>query len=120
MMTIRQYYLQKLVEECAEVSQRACKSMQFGAEQVQVQSGHAVPGPGNEVPKEQELTNRVRLSNELNDLLTVMTILQDLGEVTVEAPSEWLQYQSNKRLKLEKFLKFSQELGLVENDWRAE
>jgi hypothetical protein len=113
MMTIRQYYLTKLIEECAEVSQRAAKSIQFGADQAQAQSGHAVPDADGGIPNEQTLSNKLRLSNELNDLLTVMTILQDLDEVTVESTADFLLYYTKKREKLEKYLKFSQELGMV-------
>jgi hypothetical protein len=71
MLTLRQFYLTKLIEECQEVSQRAAKSMQFGP---------------NEVQKDQDKTNAIRLRDEVEDLLGVID------------------------------LKYSQELGMVEND----
>lgn len=115
-MKLRQYYLLKLIEECAEVSQRAAKSMQFGSDQVQSQSGHSVPGSDGTVPNEQSLSNRQRLSNELNDLLSVVLILQsDFDEVVYETRAEFDAYFEAKKKKLKKYLTFSQELGMVEN-----
>lgn len=101
MLSLRQYYLEKLAEECAEVAQRAMKQSQFGADEIQ---------------KDQSLTNKARLSGELNDLLVVMDILQDLGEVTVETDLEFVAYAETKRAKIQKYLKYSQSLGMVEND----
>lgn len=101
MMTIKQYYLVKLAEECAEVAQRAMKSAQFGGEQIQTG---------------QELTNCQRLSNELNDLLTVMSELQDRNEVITESHEDWMYYYREKSVKIKQYLTFSQSLGMVEND----
>lgn len=53
-----------LIEECAEVAQRATKAMRFGMREVQ---------PG------QELRNDERLSHEFGDLLTVAALCRDLG-----------------------------------------
>lgn len=116
-MKVRQYYLLKLIEECAEVSQRAAKSMQFGSDQVQSQSGHSVPSSDGTIPSEQSLSNKLRLSNELNDLLSIVSILQtDFDEVTIETQEEFDAYFEAKKKKLKKYITFSQELGMVEND----
>jgi NTP pyrophosphatase (non-canonical NTP hydrolase) len=114
-LKIRQYYLLKLIEECSEVSQRAAKSMQFGADQVQSQSGHSVSNFDGTIPSEQSLSNRQRLSDELNDVLAVMYILQeDFGEVVEDTLESFDAHYNMKKEKIKKYLKFSQEQGMVE------
>jgi hypothetical protein len=97
MMTIRQFLLTKLAEECAEVAQRAIKQQQFG---------------GLEIQKEQELTNRERLLNEYNDLIAIAEFLRERGEIP-ESDNLALVIEQ-KRFKVNKYLKLSQELGQVE------
>lgn len=101
MLTLRQFYLTKLIEECQEVSQRAAKSMQFGPEEIQ---------------KGQEKTNATRLRDEVEDLLGVIAILEantdDLPEIPI---SEHVSRVVRKNEKIAKYLKYSQELGMVEN-----
>lgn len=101
-MKIRQYYLLKLIEECAEVSQRASKSMQFGPEEIQ---------------KDQQKTNATRLRDEVEDLLTIIAILEnntdDLPELEF---TESITRVVEKTEKVMKYLKYSQGLGMVEND----
>ncbi len=112
MMTLRQFYLTKLAEECQEVAQRALKSMQFGAEQIQkgneVKDGVAPPD------RETGLTNRQRLSNELDDLQAVVFVLQDMKEVNVDTLEDFNAYVLAKRQNIKKYLAYSQELGMVE------
>src|SRR6266404_63099 len=111
MMTLRQFYLIKLAEECDEVSHRALKQTQFGAEQVQkgdeVKDGVAPPN------KEAGLTNRQRLTNELKDLATTVKLLVDLGEIedTFETATEaeFEAWETEKKTKIQKYLKYSQE-----------
>jgi hypothetical protein len=97
MMTIRQFLLTKLAEECAEVAQRAIKQQQFG---------------GHEVQEGQELTNRERLLNEYNDLVAMVEFLREFGEIP-ESENLALVIEQ-KRFKVNKYLKLSQELGQVE------
>ena len=98
MMTLRQFYLLKLAEECAEVAQRASKQMQFGAAEIQ---------------KDQELTNAQRLRGELNDLLVVVGQLACMDELPHENMSQWTDAMNSKREKLAKYLAYSQSLGMV-------
>ena len=63
-MNLEQYLLTLLVEECAEVAQRATKAQRFGMNEVQ---------PG------QDLNNFQRLNGEINDLMTVMGLLQEFN-----------------------------------------
>jgi len=106
MMTVHQYFLLKLAEECAEVSQRALKQMQFGKEESQAQ------GPST---TKIEATNAQRLRQEVNDLLAVLDCLVDIGELP--EISEWglIQEKGKKKEKLLKYLNYSRSLGKVED-----
>lgn len=110
-MTLRQFWLTKLAEECQEVAQRALKQMQFGAEQIQkgneVKDGVAPPD------KEAGLTNRERLDLEINDFLAVVDVLQDMDEVSIETAEHVNAHIDAKQERIQKYLKFSQELGMV-------
>src|SRR5579864_3680049 len=110
MMTVHQYSLLKLAEECAEVSQRALKQMQFGKEESQAQ------GPSTTKITE---TNAQRLRGEVNDLLAVLDCLMDIGELPEIAPWELLQAKGVKKQKLLKYLNYSRSLGKVEEDSTA-
>lgn len=110
MMTIKQFWLAKLAEECTEVGQRAIKQMQFGASQVW--KGGEVPG--GVAPADAGLDNAHRLLNELNDLYTIVSALQSLNEIPHQAPKEFRAARTAKFAKIEKYLKLSQDLGLVE------
>lgn len=100
MMTLRQFYLAKLAEECQEVAQRALKSMQFGPEEIQ---------------PSQSLTNSQRLCDEVQDLLTVLSLVEsrtsDISSVVFE---ERVRASVNKRAKVQKYLEYSQSIGAVE------
>ena len=96
MMNLEQFYLLKLAEECSEVAQRALKQMQFGK---------------NEIQKDQALTNSMRLRAELNDLLSVIKILEEMSEIPHVHDLD--EYIKRKRAKLEKYLEYSRDLGLV-------
>lgn len=90
MMTKEQYLLTCLAEEAVEVAQRATKAARFGLDEVQ-------PGQG--------LTNKVRLEQELEDLLGVMRML-NLN------PNP--QMFRKKEERVEKYMAYSRELGMVE------
>jgi NTP pyrophosphatase (non-canonical NTP hydrolase) len=105
MMTIRQYYLLKLMEECSEIIQVASKQIQFGG-----MSAH--PRLGGD-------TNRDRLRAEINDLLGVIDVLMDINEIREIAPWELVAAKNEKKLKIRKWLERSQELGNVEKSQSA-
>lgn len=99
MMTIRQHLLLKLAEECQEVAQRALKSVQFGA---------------NEVQTGQEKSNATRLRDELNDLDAVILLIESRTDDIALMPSNAkLRAILDKQTKIEKYLTYSQELGMV-------
>lgn len=81
----------QLMEECAEVSQRASKALRFGLDEVQ---------PG------QELNNKERLNLEISDLYGVLQILHD--EYQIGGNEE----EMNKKIaKIEKYLEYSKKCG---------
>jgi hypothetical protein len=103
-MNLRQFYLLKLAEESVEVSQRAIKQMQFGADEVQTG---------------QEKSNAERLLEELIDLATVASLLLDIGEIPSTTAVYREAMRQKKLAKLEKYLKYSQELGNVQHEDRS-
>jgi NTP pyrophosphatase (non-canonical NTP hydrolase) len=107
MMTIRQFYLLKLAEECAEVAQRATKQIQFGRNESQAK------GPST---TKIEATNAERLRDEVVDFLAIRDILIEMGEIPVMDPLELDTAKMAKRIKVARYLEYSQSLGQVE-DW---
>lgn len=75
-----------LVEECAEVQQRATKALRFGVGEVQ---------PG------QALNNIERLSLEVGDLLEVLDSLEGEGALS---PAHIDEGQANKRRQLDRYM----------------
>ncbi len=102
MMTVKQYYLLKLMEECAEVAQIASKQMQFGGDST---------GLGM-----YDTTNRRRLRDEINDLLGVVDKLMDLREISEISPQELLKAKLAKQSKMLHWLRRAQTLKFVEED----
>lgn len=97
-MTLEQYYLTILAEECAEVGQMCSKSIRFGL---------------NETKRDLTITNAERLYEEYIDLITVVKILVDSGyikEPTQERKEEMIK---NKLEKIKKYLDYSKKLGIV-------
>lgn len=78
--------LEILIEECAEVQQRATKALRFGPTEVQ---------PG------QPLTNVQRMSLEVGDLLEVIDMAVGAGLIDREAV---LSGKLNKRRQLARFM----------------
>ncbi len=100
MMTRKQYLLLKLSEECAEVSQRCSKQIQFGRDEIQKSRGNT-------------LTNDERLTGEITDLCAVIQMLNRCGEITLPKDSDMAGLFKAKRKKIEKYLKYSRSLGRV-------
>jgi uncharacterized protein YaaN involved in tellurite resistance len=88
----------KLMEECAEVQQRASKLLQFGSEE-------AEPG--------QCLTNAMRLRQEINDLLTIIDMIEQAG-FPMNRGEDLELHMAEKREKIAKYLQYSQKLGRVD------
>lgn len=97
-MTRYEHLFLKLSEECAEVQQRVSKLLQFGA-------GESEPG--------QTLTNAQRLRAEVNDLLSVIALLEGNGYLRWQSDDELSAHKLSKAEKIKKYLNYSEELGLV-------
>lgn len=108
MMTARQFLLLKLIEECQEVSQRASKQIQFGAEETQASSGKS-----SSTALETLLTNKERLGKEVDDFLITLMLLRDFDEIPVVDPDEFYKRRAQKKEKLKKYFEYSQSLGFV-------
>lgn len=89
-MNEREYLLTVLVEECAEVAQRACKAMRFGVAETE-------PGQPDD--------NKRRLERELADLVATAELLT----LTVRD-----QDKAAKIVKLKKYMQYSREIGTLE------
>ena len=95
-MTEREHLLVLLIEECAEVSQRATKVLRFGFDD-----------PAGTEPN-QPYTNEKRLIDEVNDLEAVLELLFK-DKPFYKSPI----HQKRKKDKIEKYSKLSKELGLL-------
>ena len=94
-MTKQEHLLVLLMEECAEVSQRASKILRFGLKD----KDGSEPG--------QPYTNEQRLHFEVNDLLAILDMVYE-GKNSYSSPMAQLQ----KKKKVEKYLNLSKKLGL--------
>jgi len=96
-MTRQEQLLVILMEECAEVSQRASKALRFG-----------LTDPAGKEP-DQPYTNKDRLLMEINDLYAVIDMIFDK-----EGPYLSPMLIQDKKEKVEKYLKLSKKLGLLD------
>ena len=96
-MTRQEQLLVILTEECAQVSQRASKALRFGL------TDPAGTEPG------QPYTNKDRLLMEINDLYGVI-------DMTFGSEGPYLSPMliQDKKEKVEKYLKLSKKLGLLD------
>lgn len=97
-MTEEQILIMHLSEECAEVGQRVSKYLRFGAQEVQ---------PG------QMLNNVQRLRLEVNDLLSVVKLLEDENILPRISAVALAEHSNVKRAKIMHYLHLSRSLGMV-------
>jgi hypothetical protein len=95
-MTRTEHLLTILAEECGETAQRATKALRFGLNEVQ---------PG------QELNNAERIVYEFNDILSIMNMLVEEGKLPRVEDKGMMGL---KKDKVEKYLIYSKEQGLLE------
>ena len=96
-MTEREHLLVLLIEECAEVSQRATKVLRFGFDD-----------PAGTEPN-QPYTNEKRLIDEVNDLEAVLELLFK-DKPFYKSPI----HQNRKKERIDKYSKLSKKLGLLD------
>ena len=97
-MTEQEHLYVKVMEECAEVIERASKLLQYG----HFESETSDSG-----------TNEQRLRHEILDLLTTIENLYSLDGLERPSPSMIDWHMKMKREKISKYLKYSIELGRV-------
>lgn len=97
MLSIQDYLLSCLAEECGEVVQLVGKSHRFGLDDF---------GPNDPTP------NRERLAAELNDIIAIAEMLTENG---VDLPGVFeAGAQQRKKDKVLKYMKYSREHGRLE------
>lgn len=92
-MDMYQFLLIKLAEEASEVAQIALKTAQFGPSEL-------CPGL--------TLTNVARIHEELNDLLGIVSMLNEMASFDFEEGDHLA-----KKAKVMKYLQYSVDLGQV-------
>ena len=105
-MNERQYLLIKLIEECAEVAQRATKALTFGMYEIQSQ------GPSTNTRPEAKLNNNERLCQEFTDLIAIATMLNEHLAKPLST-TDWAA-QDDKIEKVQKYMEYSRSLGTLD------
>lgn len=98
-MTRTDHLLVILMEECAEVTQRASKILRFGLSEIQA---------------DQNLTNSDRLSLEIADLLAAVDMLAEAGAITRPTEAMMNSRRATKKVQVERYLSYSNSLGRYE------
>lgn len=93
MINKQDYFLLKLAEECAEVSQMVSKCLRFGMDNIK---------PG------ETLNNKERLIDELEDIEAILHVLKAQDMLHVK------ELSSKKVSKVYKWYEISKEKGFVE------
>lgn len=93
MMNMTDHLLVLLAEECAEVQHAIAKALRFGLD-------HKWP--------EKEKTNRDQITLEVNDVITIASILRARGDIDIAPDNE------AKSAKLARMIRLSADLGRVE------
>jgi hypothetical protein len=98
MLTKEQYLLTVVMEECAEVAQRASKAIRFGLQEKQ---------PG------QPFTNAQRLVNEVIDLYETLDVLFEDGSISMPDGEEFEVQRASRREKMTRYMERAQREGVL-------
>lgn len=93
-MNRQEHLLTIIMEECAEVAQRASKALRFGLTEIQ---------------PDQDLSNAERVMVEFDDLLAAIQMCQDANLLPSRSPER----MAAKMAKVEKFLVYSEQQGTL-------
>lgn len=93
-MNRTEHLLTICAEECAEVAQRCSKALRFGA---------------GEIQNEQHQTNAERITEEVNDLMAVLSMM--ITEKII--PPVNYNRINDKEKKIEKYLRYSKSIGTL-------
>jgi hypothetical protein len=94
-LSLADYLLSHLAQECAEVIVRATKAQHFGLGECQPEQPH---------------TNAERIMHEWCDLVATMETLQEYGVLPELAREEYIQRKKDKRSKAALFREYSRKL----------
>ncbi len=98
-MTVQEYLLTCLMEECNEIAQRCSKALRFGMDEIQ---------PG------QHLNNEQRIMDEIVDLRGVVREMQARGVfLKLLEPKYVTDRTARKREKIKQFMEYSASLGII-------
>lgn len=100
-MTRREHLLIILAEECAEVAQRVSKALRFGDEEIEPAQG---------------VSNSDRIFLEMADLLAVYDMLRAEKALPQLHVGSFNRRMEEKRLKVEKYLVYSEKCGTLAED----
>ncbi len=98
-MNKNEYLLNKLSQECAEVSQRCSKAIEFGLTEIQ---------------EGQELDNAQRISDEYADLVAVFFMVCEAG--LIKADPEFAEKVAAKKEKVLKYMEYSRKVNCLEKE----
>lgn len=98
-MTRNEMLLTTLGEECAEVIQRVSKALRFGLDEIQ---------------QGQDKTNAQRILIEFVDCIAVLEMLQTDGAIPIEDGDVLDEMTDSKKVRVEKWLGYSAEMGTVD------
>lgn len=99
MLTVEQFRLMKLAEECAEVAQRCAKQMAYGRDEIQSGQG---------------LRNKDRTREEILDVLLVIQLLTIMGEIDVITGQDVRNHYDEKLGKIRAMSQLAVNQGQVE------
>jgi NTP pyrophosphatase (non-canonical NTP hydrolase) len=100
-MSLTDYLLSHLAQECCEVAIRCTKAQHFGLDEIQPEQG---------------LTNRQRIAEELCDLLA---IVDEMQEIEILVPFSRRDHQARISAKIRKagqFRDYSRKLGRLDGE----
>lgn len=100
-LSLADYLLSHLAQECAEVIVRATKAQHFGLDETQ---------------PDQEHTNAARVLHEWCDLLATMETLQEYGILPELPRQEYVKRKTDKRGKAALFRNYSRKLERLVGD----
>lgn len=99
MLSMNDHHLIKLMEECAEVVQRASKQLLFGRNEVQ---------PG------QLLTNSQRLRQEIIDVMISVHFLEESNQIEKITQVDTAYHYLEKYAKIAEMVELAREMGRLE------
>lgn len=95
-MSVADYLLSHLAQECSEVAIRCTKAQMFGLDEVQ---------------PEQPLTNRERIAEEVADVTAMVELMQRVGVLPEFSERDIEARISAKHRKAQEFRVYSRQLG---------